>query len=844
MKIINTLIIYSLISIAHAAEIEDCATPTDPLSTPAFKAITPSLSIISTRNCHKLDSFSHSMSEERQHSIGSFRRKLKNPNSIMPPLKTETCSDCKDSFAPSITDAERKQLVTDKEKAYIDILHQEMEKSISTTLLDIATLRNSAKTGSNYPQAIQACNANKFQNKIKSCSSPYKTYLESKSKNLSRKIGDEIAALISRKPFNGTGFLTRGKDANECNLSEKDILSRRSAAVEELITPKMIDEIGSLSLNLDLQSLEKNLQKITGNLSSEINMHPVLFALKANPSNFVRLFQSLKGAQGQNTLTANLRSKIYNSDNGQMLDSNLANRCTNAFNVLINNVCNDQFKAANLDLSPLSNYEKFLNEKPFEDFSEQFSSTEKIRSSNINLLMFCSEPTASKPLSLQANTKLLNDWMLESDKGRSLDEFSRKKISSHISIARDQLCNNILKKPPGCEDPLQKETVACRMYDQYSKTSPNKQNTDLADDSVNSLLRSFIGDASNVSEEAKNILIAEGVLPNPIGNLAGSSIPVSNPISTVANNEVSPMSSEGTGTEAQATPQTATAANTNQANIRPPSFIPPATTSQGTTSTETAVANQISEDSEDFDSDDQPSDMDRRRREIERRLGQSNPNPTNNNEATRTARSQTPRSRSQRLPASEGSNTSDEPTATSAQSPVSAFAAGSTRTVGAAPKAGLDKPNNSVEKRNEALGRMFGANSALPTGSEAQAPTATPVTNAATDSSGKQTIVISLTGTELNQKLEATLTQKIPKSIEGDFKIEIQLEGTSQTISYNVNKTSKGLVVILAQQSNQGKQYLERIQRFMNNFYRDTKVSRRHALSNLQENIKPTPSQM
>lgn len=609
------------------------------------------------------------------------------------------CNECRSDFSRNvgsnpITDRELRNL---KQNAYIDILHNEMEKILSSTMVDIVALRENYETGSKFNSAKSKCSYEAFETKVnQNCGSKKTNIL---NRDLKGKLTSELVALLSPVPHRVKGILNRGNQ-NQCNISDQEILSLKPRVLEASISPELALKISSYNFS-NTNDLLRQLEEDSGASSLLFKSHPLFGALIKEPRKFIDFFKTLSSSANSSNFTTKLQEQLYKPEYGNLLDNDIARRCSAAYDTFVSKVCSpapNDLESKSIGLGPIQNYEKFLNGSNGDENTE-LSHSPAIIKNNLLLFQFCPTPNDNEIKVSDAINEMYGS-VSNDEKEPSLSEYAFNKYSQDLGGVADSVCEK-LRSQDSC--PSTDVTKACNFFRAY-KTHKDLNSTEnrLAsslNESINELLRSFIGNGgANLPPESKRVLIAEGILPQADGTFVRSApIPEREPnfLSNLANN-VAPSSQSAPAQAATARGQSARAANAPQA-----SALDPSTFSNFSTPTEQSTSALT-------DSDE--ARLSAIQDQIMRRISHAGATPPTREQVAREVR-QVYRNNNRPLSPTQEAQVVEQVMASAASAPGADPAWGSTGTFanGRASLGPDGRPSRAAQQRNAALADMQGA---------------------------------------------------------------------------------------------------------------------------------------
>lgn len=428
------------------------------------------------------------------------------------------CKTCKDRFQALYPD----ELVSlDKEKLkkeFLKVALQEHRKSIINNVLSAIKIRSLPSTGSDFAKSIQSCSFKTINNYKSNCKNPSNlAILENDPlfKNLKTEIANEVASFLSNDSSFSQKPTLLDRKAGQCFINEQQLVLLTSSVTEEEFTPQIIEYLKNIDTKnftspesiFDSEGF-KNLY--TGNKSEFLDAiynHPVLSKQFENAETIKAFFQSIKAPYSKN----NLKSQLYSKAEGDKLDTRLSENCSGSFNKLKDLVCSDDFNSGNLTLDPVTNYRKLFNQN-FESDPSEFATEQNLVNKNLTLFQYCGNYSETS-LRLKDESKLLSTGVEDRFKDVSLPDYVSEKFQVEINTPREKICSQTCE--PG--------TLSCKIKAKFDKLKdPTSEEYKLATSSNiagNSLLRSMIGDKTNLNTKTVEVLVAAGILPREDGTL-------------------------------------------------------------------------------------------------------------------------------------------------------------------------------------------------------------------------------------------------------------------------------------------------------------------------------------
>ena len=413
------------------------------------------------------------------------------------------CDTCRPQFnaKSAISEKERKAI---RKKAYLDSMYSEFEKAMVSLVGEAISLRQMYSTGSTFSDSIKACSATDLTAKMSGCDEETKKLFA--EKNYNGRMANEIAATLDSSS-GIQGILDRSSNSNQCPITDQAIINLTPRLLEESISFSDIQRFASLT-NVNEADL---LLQLGGNLENQIKGHPILRNLVKTPSKFIGFFKDIKNQSNAQNFKNKLRESIYNSTNGNLVDSDLARRCSTAISKFTSKICSPKYRDGAIKLGPMTDLNRYLNEwQP----TEPAKMDEELFARNVAALEFCEEPNRND-LSLSSDTREINGWMTQNDINNTLKGFAGDKHRRDFGTPKASICRFL--PATTCEG----DSPDCRLFRIYQESIRSKSAwSNLAsnpDKNVDTLLRSFITNSPQIPASTREVLVREGILPQANG---------------------------------------------------------------------------------------------------------------------------------------------------------------------------------------------------------------------------------------------------------------------------------------------------------------------------------------
>lgn len=447
------------------------------------------------------------------------------------------CQTCRRSSF-SISDSDRKKL---KQEAYIKEMASEYKKAMAVLLLDLVALRKMNSTNGVFTDSIRSCSANNLNNRLSGCGQEQRRILN--EMNFSQLIPNELASLLNQNPQSDGGLLTRNPQDNQCSISDQTISRLTPLVLENTITPDFVEQIASVTV----LSSDAIFESLGSNIGLFKN-HPILMAMTKEPARLINFFKSLRGVP-QAQLSNRFKAALNTPENASLLDREISGKCNQAINNFTAKICSSQFDQGKISLGPFSNFERFNNDN-IPDPNPEFASSPDLLARNLTMLEFCDAPSPGD-LQIPQDTEAINSFLPSNLRSKPYRQFDSEVYYASVGTLKSKLCE-ISRGRKSCTAGFE-----CQLYELYQSSlregSPEFRLANSVDPGINNILRSMVGNPTNLSASTKTVLIAEGILPQSNGQFVERpQIPERQPeyLAGVANGTITPNA--GTTTSASA----------------------------------------------------------------------------------------------------------------------------------------------------------------------------------------------------------------------------------------------------------------------------------------------------
>lgn len=429
------------------------------------------------------------------------------------------CDSCKKDFelihGKKITE-NAKHL---QEEFFQSVLN-EYKKNITNNLLTALKTKTAYPNGAKYPKATAACKLKISKNVVDSCQSPAAKKMLSETKffdNLQTELQNEAARFLSTdQAFNPKPTLLK-RTPQTCHIPESDILLFSTLAIEDSLTPEMLEFIKTIDPKKyksvgDLFASDEFMDNVGDftELKVSLSNHPFFSSHMTSTESFINFVKKVPAPSE----SKDLKSVLYSKENGSSFDSALARNCESSFKAMQESICSNEFEEGKIFNDPTRNFSKLeiSKQRPSE---EQLASTENLIDTNIKLLEICENKNSGGRKNLTEINEKIGSFIQEDQKPLSFDDYTGSKYNSEIGSLSTALCEMTAEK---CIS----GTMTCSIYKKYKEFNDPKSNisrpVNFANSEANELIRAMIGDnISNMDPKTKQILIVNGILPKDDG---------------------------------------------------------------------------------------------------------------------------------------------------------------------------------------------------------------------------------------------------------------------------------------------------------------------------------------
>lgn len=739
-------------------------------------------------------------------------------NSLSPPQGEEpVCGACKTDFQTRVTP---NGLTRDQKKdAFFLTAYKELEKSLSSIAIDIVSVRSTWTTGSRFNQSLRACDTRRISQKLASCRSSFQNAFA--TKNLPDRIGSEIAALITSNQSGINGILERPEATRSCPISDIDSSNLKQQLLEETITPQMIAQIVSVQAETPAQ-LQGRLSQVLGDEAfALLQDHPVIRSMLLEPSAFLSTMRSLSNISDRVALKNSLRATLHSPAAGDRIDAANAKKCNDTIDSFTNALCSPNFERGNISLGPFHNIKKHSETGDVAISESDVTANEIDYRNNSVAFDFCENSTSNK-ISLGDTLVAMNSWMPTEERNSNLRRYSAEKYNKSYGDLRQAMC--AFHPASTCNE----DTDACRLYKRFKAepSTPERRIAASSDSNVDRVLQALIGNPATISPRAKEVLIAEGIIPQANGQLVERpSVPERQPdyLANVANGTITPDNGGGRTVSPQPGNRTRQGGSqtAQQAQLAQP---------QGSSVAQADQQSAVTDEDDSIDEEEVERDLRDRLRRASEQQGQNGPQPQSRPRQRRMA-GRSDSSDQNRLPASlptaPGQIAPQAPTVSGGSAP----AAPTTRDAALAPDTSAQ--TRSQKQMNAALANMNGV---IDGGSGDAAGTTGPATDGSSQP-GSSTVALTISG-DIRTNLQRMLTgsdtnaENLRELLRQQRPFVIQLNNSVFDVQY-VNGT-----FTVSARSRESTSIASTLQGVFNESGRNLPPSRTNTLNQLQQTVR------
>lgn len=437
-------------------------------------------------------------------------------------MPTLLCDSCKKEFE-LIHGKKIAENPKHLQEEFFQSVLNEYKKNVTNNLLTALKTKTLYPNGAKYPKAIAACKLKISDDAVKSCQSDTAKKLLTDSKffkNLQTELQNETARYLSNeRGFDPKPTLLK-RAPQTCHIPESDILLFSASAIEDSLSPEMINYLKTIDPKKhssvgELFSSDDFLENIGdfSELKVAMSNHPYFSSHMSSTENFLNFVTRIPAPSH----SKDLKSVLYSKENGTSFDAALARNCESSFNALKESICSSEFEQGKIFNDPARNFSKLeiSKERPSE---ESLSSTEKLVDTNIKLLEICENKEVAGSKNLTAANDKIGAFIQEDQKPLSFEDYTGSKYNSEIGSLSRALCE---MTPEKCIA----GTMTCSIYKKYKEFNDPKSKisrpVNFANTDANELIRAMLGVPDDkMDPKTKQILIMNGIFPKDDGKLA------------------------------------------------------------------------------------------------------------------------------------------------------------------------------------------------------------------------------------------------------------------------------------------------------------------------------------
>lgn len=435
--------------------------------------------------------------------------------------QSKPCSECAPPLIrPLIKDIKKAPLLEIQEKL-LKVSFDEYKKVLISNIVDIAKTRSLPNSKANFSESKLACKAKTEKDFPKGCN-PKTIELIKKNDlfgDFNKRMANEIATIVSKKTIKERPTLLP-RTKNACFIPEQTLLQISATTLEETFNPKFISilqkipkgKYKSVSGMLEADEFYDQYGEGIYSLTHYMRSNPLLRDLISTPDKMIDFFHSVPSP----ITTEGIKAQIYNEKNSDNLDQATAKKCNESFTALTKFICSESFSSGDVDLEANKNFTHL--------FEEEFISTETpvelYATQKMKTLKFCTDEKTKKSVNLtEVRLNISKSLEYPEDSIKPLSKYQGTTYQTDFSSMADLLC-----KDEPCPD---MNNIRCRFiakYKEIQKTdSYDSKLANSSNDEVNSLLRSMIGAPEELDASTREVLVAEGILPDSAGKVASTS---------------------------------------------------------------------------------------------------------------------------------------------------------------------------------------------------------------------------------------------------------------------------------------------------------------------------------
>ena len=359
--------------------------------------------------------------------------------------KLVLCKKCVSDFKTKIQGDQKNKIdvTKEKQKQYLKLAVEEFKKVLANNLIEVAKLRSLPSTKSDFRRSISACSIDNLD--LNGCGNLAKSSILNEISNMKSSLANELAHIISDSPLSDlkSGLLERTTKKNLCPISEKKILYASNKAIEDYLSPEILNAISKINDN-EIKSLGDLIDSLKNSgfsnldqIRSQLISHPLLGIHQKNPQTFLQLVRNLNPRN-----SFELKKMIYSKHYGDSFDQSLSDSCNNSFSKFKQAVCSKDFESGNFSFNPFKEIDKIEN-APIIDESE-LAHNESLIKANLQALQYCE--IAQSPGNSNGNDQLneISKNLGTELAKKPIKTYAADKYNNDISRTHQRLCESLL----------------------------------------------------------------------------------------------------------------------------------------------------------------------------------------------------------------------------------------------------------------------------------------------------------------------------------------------------------------------------------------------------------------
>jgi hypothetical protein len=422
------------------------------------------------------------------------------------------CEDCKEPATHSEKKSKISSFNLENKKQFTKAMLNELRKNLSSTMIDLMSLRSTFSLNFKPEESISACNINDLAlSKCKDGKSLQDLLQETigsedSFQNIQKDLSYEIANTLTLYPDEKQGLLKR--KSSSCGISDNEFIHAKIKYQESLFTPALIASLKKSNIDFEKNVLSQlagsNLSKADLDTVKKMSEHPMIQAMLKDGNQMTSFLKSFKGDITQEKIIENLFSR----KNSEMLSKNLSSRCEKSFETIKETLCSSEFKTGNVIFNDFDSMNINIGPSLLKEDKED------------HLYSFCMgiKTNTNKPLLFTILNKSLTKDMPTKRSKMDYKSLSSTYYDEDFYTPKEQICKSLEG-----QDCTSSQSMNCSIS-KFLKASrvPNSPQSKLLashDPNIDRILGSLIGSAPTVDTKTRTFLTEQGILPKADGTI-------------------------------------------------------------------------------------------------------------------------------------------------------------------------------------------------------------------------------------------------------------------------------------------------------------------------------------